>query len=89
MSDKITNKSPWSKELQDKIDETKHLGEMLKKRAKAISDSIEPEYRLVVVDGFDLTLRQIIIKYDKKEPMPMVSIGDTMLVVWKPDKEEV
>lgn len=49
----------------------------------------DPEYRLVTVDGFDLTLRQIIIKYAKREPMPMVSIGDTMLVAWKQDREEL
>jgi hypothetical protein len=49
----------------------------------------DPEYRLVTVAGFDLTLRQIIIKYAKREPMPMVFIGDTMLVAWKQDREEM
>ena len=49
----------------------------------------DPEYRLVTVDGFDLTLRQITIKYAKREPMPMVSVGDTMLVAWKQDREEL
>jgi hypothetical protein len=49
----------------------------------------DPEYRLVTVDGVDLIRRQIIIKYAKREPMPMVSIGDTMLVAWKQDREEI
>lgn len=63
---------------------------LLKSQVKADScDTKKPEYRLVTVDGFDLTLRRIIIKYGKKEPMPMVSIGDTMLVAWKQDKEEI
>ena len=48
----------------------------------------EPEYRMVEVDGFDFHARQIIIKYDKHVPMPMVSVGDKMLVAWKPDREE-
>lgn len=49
----------------------------------------DPEYRIVEVDGFDLNARQIIIKYDKKEPMPMVSVGDKMLVAWKHDVKEI
>ena len=49
----------------------------------------DPEYRLVTVDGVDLTLRQITIKDAKREPMPMVSVGDTMLVAWKQDREEL
>ena len=40
------------------------------------------------VDGFDSIRRTITIQYDKMVPMPMVAIGDKVLVYWNPEQRQ-